>query len=847
MNLLPGSGYDQADLMVVADYARKADESNNECLSGFYRRKVADYLAQSNFKIDQVYCTCVIKAYEKGLGVGTWGQDKKLLALFYETHGLSEDYFLNELIQEINTIKPSVIIAMGEYALQVLTGRKGITNYRGSVLPPSDSLQFKLQLKAPLRIVITQHPSIEHTAEEQRFLLGMDFHKAVDLIYNPYKRIDAHEIVIVRTTNDWLQFRKNYPDNPERMVNDLETHRGFITCSGVSYDGYRAAVLPMIGSRTDPLVQAQVSKCIAADLANPLIGKGNQNINYDQRISQRFGFTVKPVVWDTMLAASLIAPEFPKRLGFLTSVYCDGAYHKDEGKEFDPSKHSYDQLYEYCGKDCIKTGQIWDKQVPELESLDALEFMRDYMMRWYHMYYDVETIGILQDSQKQRELVGKYEGLKAIKLMELEAITGIPLKNLAYKAVGDFMEQNYFPVLRHRVDSGYMLVNTDAESLKKMRSASPLEYRGCKIPYEHAIRFINLVLLIRRIDKIIEYLDVGIHPDGRIRCSVRLTATTSGRTANSKTADQAYFWEPDKKGILQITQRNLGNSLQTVTKHGFIVEGNDDEDIEEGIIGKDVREMYVPDPGWVLMEYDRSQAEARVVDLLAEDYEGLDDYARLDKHSKAAAIIFTEYTYEQIRSMYKSGNDEGAYMRQIGKKTVHATNYDMGAYRLSNLANISMKLADKALKAMHAAKPWIKGVYHENIEKEVRAKRRLDNPYGRPRMFYKKLDGHGIKVAYSWFPQSTISDGTKLAMLKTWDEIDKQRAYLVAENHDSVTALVKRGYLRQYHKIITKHLLEPIDFRRGSFYRDYQLVIPCEGSISRTNWGQMSTLRKVKL
>lgn len=247
------------------------------------------------------------------------------------------------------------------------------------------------------------------------------------------------------------------------------------------------------------------------------------------------------------------------------------------------------------------------------------------------------------------------------------------------------------------------------------------------------------------------------------------------------------------------------------------------------------------------MEYDRSQAEARIVDVLAEDWDGLLEYATLDKHSKAAAIIFTEYSYEQIRKMYKEGNDEGAFMRQIGKKTVHATNYDMGDYRLSNLANISISLAHKALVAMHAAKPWIRGVYHDAIEKEVRSKRRFDNPYGRPRMFYKKLDGHGIKVAYSWYPQSTISDGTKQAMLKTWDEVDRQRAYLVAENHDSITALVRRGYLRQYHKVITKHLTEAIDFRRGSFYRDYQLVIPCEGSVSRTNWGQMATLRKIKL
>lgn len=845
MNLISGAGYDQADLMIVSDYCRKADESNNECLSGYYKRKLDDYLKQSNYTVDQTYRTCVVKVYEKGLGVGTWKQDNKLLDLLHETWGLAPDFFTNLLVQEINDIKPLVIIAQGEYALQILTGRKGITNFRGSVLTLRDDLVSKVRTNFPIRIVSTQHLSIEHNAEEQRFLLGMDIKKAVDLIFDPMRAIDSHEITICRSTKDLLNFRRLYPANPERMNTDIEMHRQFITCASFSFDGYRAAVIPFVGSRVPFEDQAQMSRILAADLDNPLIGKENQNIDFDKSKYQRFGYKINNIVWDSMLAASLISPEFPKRLGFLTSVYCEGAYHKGDKDDWDPSI-GLDTLYEYCGKDSVKNFQINTKQRQDLIDMDSLEFM-DWMLKWYNMYYDVESIGFLADPRKQKELLGKYEGLRELKLMELNCITGQPLKNLAFSAVGKFMDENDFPVLRHRVDTGFMIVNTDAESLKKMRSASPLDYRKCKLPYEHAIRFINLVLLIRRIDKVLDYIDVGVHPDGRIRTSVRLTATTSGRTANSKTSDRSYIWTYDKKGRYGLDTKQLGNSLQTVTKHGFIIEGEDDEDIEDGIIGKDVREMYRADPGWVIMEYDRSQAEARVVDVLSEDWDGLEEYGVLDKHSKAAAIIFTNFTYEQIRSLYKSGDDEGAYMRQIGKKTVHATNYDMGPYRLSNLANISMSLAIKALAAMHAAKPWIKRVYHDGVETEVRSKRRLDNPYGRPRVFYKKLDGHGIKVAYSWYPQSTISDGTKIAMYKIWDEIDRQRAYLIAENHDSITALVKRGYLRQYDRIIRRHLMEPIDFRRGTFYRDYNLVIPCEGSISRTNWGHMTALRKVRL
>lgn len=835
--------------MIVADYARKADETARLCLSGYYERKLSEYLSDANFNVHQTYRTCVVKLYEKGLGVGTFGMDKKFLAALAESYGLKPDFWLNILVEEINAVRPAVILAMGEYALRTLTDKEGIGNYRGSVLPLTRKIALRTGVERP-KVVICQHLSIEHTQEEQKFLLRMDIEKAVQLLFDPSKPLDAQEIKIVRNIGEYFNARDKFGAAPERMTTDIETHNGFITCQSFTFDGYTGICIPKIGAKLPSLEVARMDVMYGRDLSNPLIAKGNQNIGYDVRQLHKFGHHVVNIKWDTHLAASVIAAEFPKRLGFLTSVYCDGAYHKDEGKEFDPSKHSFDQLYEYCAKDSIKTFQIETKQRQDMIDLGCEDFFNDLMMRWFDMYYNVDSVGIKVSYPKRTELLGKYEGLYNLKLMELAAITVVPLRNLAYQAVGDYMEGNNFPVLRHRTDSGKVIPNTDAESMKKMRAAPPADYKKCKIPHESAIRFINLILLLRRIDKIIEYVETGIHPDGRIRTNVNLGGTASGRTSNGKTSDQGVSWiDSEKKtGQLQFLELDyLGRSLQTVTKHGFIIEGEDDEEIEDGIIGKDVREMYVPDSGFVLVEIDRSQAEARVVDLLAEDYEGLEDYGRVDKHSKNAAIIFPEYTYEVIRKLYKSGDDDGAFMRQIGKKAVHATNYDMGPFRLSMLANITTAFATQCLRRVHDAKPWIKGVFHREVEDSVRKTRRLDNPVGRPRMFYKKLDGHGIKVAYSWYPQSTISDTTKVAMLKTYDEMDKTKAFLVAENHDSITALVARGYLRTYIAIARRHLTEAIDFRRGTFFRDYSLIIPVDVALSRKSWGDMKTINKIKV
>jgi hypothetical protein len=49
----------------------------------------------------------------------------------------------------------------------------------------------------------------------------------------------------------------------------------------------------------------------------------------------------------------------------------------------------------------------------------------------------------------------------------------------------------------------------------------------------------------------------------------------------------------------------MGCAFQTITKHGEV--------------GSDIRSMYIPDPGYVFLEPDLSQAESRVVALLARD------------------------------------------------------------------------------------------------------------------------------------------------------------------------------------------------------------------------------------
>lgn len=836
--------------MIVADYARKADQISGQCLSGYYEKTIDRLLRDNGYASDRCYMTCVFKRYETGLGAANYKVDRKKLDTFNEEHGVSDAYWVEQLIKEINEINPSIIVVMGEFALRALTGKEGIGKWRGSAIPILLEVQHFLTRK-DIKVVATLHPADIHTDESNTLLIRFDLKKAIDLIHQPNKPLDYHEIVIARSSGEFLQFRKQYPDNPERMVTDIETRYGIITCASISFDGYRGCTIPLFGAPgIDIIERARMMYILAIDLANPKIAKGNQNIGYDQRIYHRFGMPVVNIVWDTMLAAHCIATEFPKRLGFLTSMYTDMSYYKDEGRQLDSTIFDFNKYYSYCAKDSISDFQIWGKQEEDLKELGMYEFFTQFIMPLYHLYFRVESIGWKIDLTKRDELIVRYESFYTMKYLELQAITGFPINMNSPKQIGEFMEKNKFPVIRHRTPGGAMVVSTGINEMKKMRGYDESQYNKTTIHYTHCIRFIDLVLLLRRIDKVIEYVQVGIHPWGRVHTNTNLAGTGSGRTSGGQTADQFPYWTKDKSGKETIKWKNLGQSFQTVTKHGFIIEGEEDIDDVGNTIGKDIREMYIPDKDYIIVEADGGQAEARVVDVLAEDWEGLSEYGKIDKHCKVASLIYTDYTYEDIvRLSKKEKTDEGLYMRFIGKKGKHANNLGVGEYVLSLTANITVSEARKILAKLDKAYPNTKQVFHKGVEELLRSERLLFNPFGRRRLWFKQINTHYIKAAYSWLPQSIVSDNTKRAMLlaDSHPKFDRDRMWFIAENHDSITALVKRKYARTYISIIKWALEQPINMRQCSLSRDIQLVIPAEFSIGRKNWGTIKEIKKIKL
>ena len=313
-------------------------------------------------------------------------------------------------------------------------------------------------------------------------------------------------------------------------------------------------------------------------------------------------------------------------------------------------------------------------------------FYEDFVMPLYHMYWYSERLGIKIDLDVRKELIEKYKAIQSEESSNLTKLVGHELNvESPVKVYAVLYDELKIP----------RRTNTKEDTLKNLVNNF--------VSNEDKKAIIKAILRMRKVNKFVStYLKAKLDENGRIRTQVKVHGTTTGRTSTAKLKSPISI-EP------------IGMALQTLTKHGDV--------------GAEIRNMFVPDPGMVFVEADQSQAEARVSSLLAEDYEFLDLFDKVDTHKLTATYI----TGKAIDSILK---DE----RQLGKKGRHAANYDVGAKRLSLFAEVSVAEATKALNVIHKTSPNIRNVFHKDVRDHLqRDKMILMTPFGRYRQFYERV------------------------------------------------------------------------------------------------------------
>jgi hypothetical protein len=231
---------------------------------------------------------------------------------------------------------------------------------------------------------------------------------------------------------------------------------------------------------------------------------------------------------------------------------------------------------------------------------------------------------------------------------------------------------------------------------------------------------------------------------------------------------------------------------------------------------------------------DQISAEDWPVSALSQNHQALLELreGKIDRHSKLASAIFNIPLAAKSTQEWKDSME-----RYLGKKTRHASNYDMRAGRMADaLAQEGFSFSETQCKIlldkMHVIDPNIKNVFHKYIQDTISRTHMLVTPFGRERQFLgARPNDHNstvFKEAYAYIPQSVVGDNTGFALLALCTKYPTSEQYIVQEGHDSIVQDVPED-VETVYKVLLR-TCGAFD-RKIKFHNGIEVQIPIEAEI----------------
>lgn len=686
-----------AQFVLVGAQPGVSEIRNMKPFSGPAGNVLNDCLAGARIVRGECYITYVVKDLDQPL------------ERYFTRTGLSAEAqtYVETLKQELEKCSANVIVAFGEEALNVLTSRTGIQKWRGSIL---ESTLVPGKWVVPcLDPASTLPPKCVFT---NLYLIMGDLAKAKRVAETPNYQLPVYEITTAPSFGQSMSFLNACAEQPAVAV-DIEVHNLEVSCISFAY-GDRAISIPFVDSSGDyfnPNQELDLWLKIAELLQNPAVVKIGQNLVFDYHfLLTKYGIKINNLE-DTMIAQQIITSDFPKGLDFITSIYTDLPYYKDDGKQWFKVGGRWETLWHYNALDSLVCALAFPKQVAELQKSQNYETYkrqcRIVPALVYMMYHGikVDLEGLVTAGEEMQQQASEL-------LAELAIVAGQELNPSSPKQLKEyFYEVKKYPHYKNRKTG---TDSVDDTALKRLIRKGCIEAK--------------LIQQYRKLTKVSStYLQPEkIDPDSRIRSSYNPVGTRFSRLSSGST--------------IFGTGMNLQN-----WPHG-------------------VQKYMTVDEGYFGIAIDLGQAENRIVAYYGNVTNMIDAFELgWDVHSLTATGIFPGYTWEQIKAedeaKIKCSIGDGTHSRRFwGKKSNHSLNYDLGYKTFALYCEISERDAKVIVDGYHAKYPGVRNTFHRRIKDQILSQRYVTNLMGRKTRFLGRIDDNLFKDAYACVPQGTVGD-----------------------------------------------------------------------------------------
>lgn len=386
------SGPQNAKIMCVAESWGVEEAKALQPLVGTSGQEATRILADAGIDRNDVFLTNVISSHPQNNEAWRFFLPAKGQPASAAVRNLHpSDFVRNELQrldEQIQIVKPKVIVAIGNYALWALTNHAGYDIAKEKIGGASTGI------RAPTGILTWRGSQTYHHTHTHIPVLPI-IHPAAILKQWPLRSPTVHDLqarIPLALADNWAApertfvtpltncgtdfdavltffvtlFNRVASGEPIDIAVDIETHCPLLICIGIAVSTSYAISIPFTkvnpdGTFTsfwDHMQEAIIIQNFRRLFMHPRINIVGQNWIYDtQYIERDFGVLPK-LHFDTMLAQHLVFPGLPKGLDYLSSLYCEHhLYWKDDGKEWYLDQDMQRQLTYNC-IDCVRTLEV---------------------------------------------------------------------------------------------------------------------------------------------------------------------------------------------------------------------------------------------------------------------------------------------------------------------------------------------------------------------------------------------------------------------------------------------------------------------------------------------------------
>ncbi|MFN5678344.1 MAG: DNA polymerase I [Roseiflexaceae bacterium] len=494
-------------------------------------------------------------------------------------------------------------------------------------------------------------------------------------------------------------------------------------CIGISLAcaAHEAWYIPLHHSGIDTLAESIIVAVLGPIFADATIAKYTHNAKFDIEVLAGVGINVQHVVFDSMLAASLLDKRRSlKELAFYELQLPEVPTTIDQligkGKQQITLDHAdIHAVTNYAASDADYTWQLGQQLQPQImQAQGVADVFTRLEMPLIAVLVRMEQAGICVDAVYLRELSQRVTARIIALESEIFAIAGSSFNIASSDQLSDILFGKLGLPTQGLETTKTGRYSLTAEVLEKLRG-------------NDQSLIIERILQHRQLSKLkstyIDALPELINPKtGRVHTSYNQLGAATGR--------------------LSSVEPNLQN-IPTRTEEG-----------------REVRRAFVAAPGHVLVAADYSQIELRVLAHITEDPNLLQAFHEdQDIHAATAAQLF---------GIERDQVDKN--QRRIAKTTVFGVIYGISAFGLAQRTNLSRTEAQALIDGLFARFPRVKE-YIEATKAHARATGYVTSLFGRRRAIPEiNIKGPrqqaAEREAINHPIQATAADIMKLAMLR---------------------------------------------------------------------------------